>query len=131
MRYPLLCLTALLAMLTHLRAETLPPLKDGKVPQNLEELWAGFDPLKEPLEVEVTKEWEQDGIACQIIRYRVGVFKGQPATVAAFFAAPKGAKQLPGLTAHPRRRPVREPRRQSTADAKRGYASLSLNWAAR
>ena len=58
MRYPLLCLTALLATLTSVCAETLPPLKDGKVPQNLDELWAGFDPLKEPLEAEVTKEWE-------------------------------------------------------------------------
>jgi hypothetical protein len=97
MRYPLLCLTALLAMLTSAFAETLPPLKDGKVPQNLDELWAGFDPLKEPLEAEVTKEWEIDGIVCQIVRYRVGVFKGQPATVAAFYAFPKGAKSLPGL----------------------------------
>ena len=88
MRYPLLCLTALLAMLTSVCAETLPPLKDGKVPQNLDELWTGFDPLKEPLEAEVTKSWEVDGIACQIVRYRVGVFKGQPATVAAFFAEP-------------------------------------------
>ncbi len=92
MRYPLLCLTALLATLTSVCAETLPPLKDGKVPQNLDELWSGFDPLKEPLEAEVTKEWEIDGITCQIVRYPVGVFTVQPATVAAFFAAPKGTE---------------------------------------
>ncbi len=54
MRFLLLCL---LALLTQLGAETLPPLKDGKVPQNLDELWAGFDPRKEPLEAEVTKVW--------------------------------------------------------------------------
>ena len=47
MRFLLLCL---LPLLTHLGAETLPPLKDGKVPQNLDELWAGFDPRKEPLD---------------------------------------------------------------------------------
>jgi len=127
MRYPLLCLTALLAMLTSVCAETLPPLKDGKVPQNLDELWAGFDPLKEPLEAEVTKEWEQDGIVCQIIRYRVGVFKGQPATVAAFFAAPKGAKSLPGLM-HIHGGGQSANLGTVFADAKRGYASLSLNW---
>ena len=83
MRFPLLCL---LALMTHLGAETLPPLKDGQVPQNLDELWAGFDPRKEPLEVEVTKEWEVDGIVCRAIRYRIGIFKGQPATMAAFYA---------------------------------------------
>ena len=127
MRYPLLCLTALLAMLTSVCAETLPPLKDGKVPQNLDELWAGFDPLKEPLEAEVTKSWEVDGIACQIVRYRVGVFKGQPATVAAFYAAPKGAKSLPGLM-HIHGGGQSANLATVVTDAKRGYASLSLNW---
>ena len=129
MRHPLLCLTALLATLTSVCAETLPPLKDGKVPQNLDELWAGFDPLKEPLEAEVTKEWEVDGITCQIVRYRVGVFKGQPATVAAFFAAPKGAKSLPGLM-HIHGGGQSANLGNVLSDAKRGYASLSLNWGA-
>jgi hypothetical protein len=127
MRTLLLCLTALLAMLTHLGAETLPPLKDGKIPQNLDELWAGFDPLKEPLEAEVTKEWEQDGIVCQIVRYRVGVFKGQPATMAAFYAFPKGAKSLPGLM-HIHGGGQSANLSNVISDAKRGYASLSLNW---
>ena len=127
MRYPLLCLTALLATLTSVCAETLPPLKDGKVPQNLDELWAGFDPLKEPLEAEVTKEWEIDGITCQIVRYRVGIFKGQPATVAAFFATPKGAKSLPGLM-HIHGGGQSANLGNVVSDAKRGYASLSLNW---
>lgn len=124
MRFLLLCL---LALLTHLCAETLPPLKDGKVPQNLDELWAGFDPRKEPLEVEVTKEWEVDGVVCQIIRYRVGVFKGQPATMAAFYAFPKGAKSLPGLM-HIHGGGQSANLATVVTDAKRGYASLSLNW---
>jgi hypothetical protein len=127
MRYPLLCLTALLATLTSVCAETLPPLKDGKVPQNLDELWAGFDPLKEPLEAQVTKEWEQDGIVCQIVRYRVGVFKGQPAMVAAFYAFPKSATALPGLM-HIHGGGQSANLGTVFADAKRGYASLSLNW---
>ena len=127
MRTPLLCLTALLAMLTSVRAETLPPLKDGKVPQNLDELWAGFDPLKESLEIEITKSWEVDGITCQIIRYRVGVFKGQPATVAAFYAFPKGATALPGLM-HIHGGGQSANLATVVTDAKRGYASLSLNW---
>ena len=78
-------------------AETLPPLEGGKVPATLEELWDGFDPRREPLEAEVLEEWERDGVVCRIVRYRVGVFKGTPATVAAFFAFPKGGTKLPAL----------------------------------
>jgi hypothetical protein len=124
MRYPLLCL---LALLTHLGAETLPPLKDGQAPQNLDALWGDFDPRKEPIEAEVTKEWEQDGIVCRVIRYRVGIFKGQPATVAAFYAFPKGATALPGLM-HIHGGGQSANLATVVTDAKRGYASLSLNW---
>ena len=77
MRLPLFyltCLTALTGMLPHLGAETLPPLKDGKIPQDLNGLWGDFDPRKEPLEVENTREWEQDGVTCGILRYTVGIF---------------------------------------------------------
>jgi hypothetical protein len=124
MRHSLLCL---LALLTHLGAETLPPLKDGQVPSNLDTLWGDFDPRKEPIEAEVTKEWEQDGIVCRVIRYRVGVFKGQPSTVAAFYAFPKGATALPGLM-HIHGGGQSASLATVVTDAKRGYASLSLNW---
>ena len=124
MRFPLLCL---LALLTHLGAETLTPLKDGQVPQNLDQLWGDFDPRKEPIEAEVTKEWEVDGIVCRVIRYRVGVFKAQPATVAAFYAFPKGATALPGLM-HIHGGGQSANLATVVTDAKRGYASLSLNW---
>jgi len=33
--------------------EALPPLEDGKAPQTFGELWAGFNPRKEPLDLEV------------------------------------------------------------------------------
>ena len=124
MRFPLLCL---LALLTHLSAETLPALKDGKVPQNLDELWGDYDPRKESIEAEVTKEWEQDGIVCRVIRYRIGTFKGQPSTVAAFYAFPKGATALPGLM-HIHGGGQSANLATVVTDAKRGYASLSLNW---
>jgi hypothetical protein len=117
----------MLAVLTRLDAETLPPLKDGKAPQDLGELWGDFDPRKEPILGEVTKEWETDGIVCRVIRYRVGVFKGRPATVAAFYAAPKGAKLLPGLM-HIHGGGQSANLGNVVTDAKRGYASLSLNW---
>lgn len=124
MRTLLLCL---LVLLTHLDAETLPPLKDGQVPQNLDALWGDYDPRREPIGAEVAKQWEQDGIVCRVVRYRIGVFKGKPATMAAFYAFPKGAKALPGLM-HIHGGGQSASLATVVTDAKRGYASLSLNW---
>ncbi len=73
------------------------------------------------------KEWEEQGVICRVVRYQVGVFKGAPAKVAAFYAAPKGASKLPGLL-------QMHGGGQSASldtvmtDAKRGYASISINW---
>ena len=130
MRFPLFtltCLTALTGTLHRMAAETLPPLKNEKIPQDLQELWGDFDPRKEPLDVETTKEWEQDGVTCRILRYSVGVFKGQPAKVAAFYAIPKDSKSLPALM-HIHGGGQSASLATVVTDAKRGYASLSLNW---
>ena len=64
-------------------AETLPALVNGVAPQTHAELWADFDPRAEPLNVEVLHAWEEDGVVLQVLRYRVGIFKGEPAMVAA------------------------------------------------
>ncbi len=122
-----LTLTVSLALAARAEQDSLPPLKDGKVPQTLDELWGGYDPTKEPLEVEVLKEWEEDGVTCRLIRYQVGVFKGAPAKVAAFYAFPKGGAKLPAVL-------QMHGGGQSAgldgvvADAKNGYAGMSLNW---
>lgn len=99
------------------------------IPKNLHELWAGFEELEKstPLEVEVLKEWEQDTVVCRIVRYQVGVFKGAPSRVAAFYAFPKGGENLPALVQiHGGGQSA------SLASvvtyAKRGYASVSINW---
>ena len=47
------------------------------IPRSVTELWADFDPRKAPLETEILKAWEQDGVVCRIVRYQVGVFRGQ------------------------------------------------------
>ena len=75
----------------------LAALHAADIPQSVNELWADFDPRKAPLETEILKAWEQDGVVCRIVRYQVGIFRGAPAKVAAFYAFPKGAKKLPGL----------------------------------
>ena len=126
MRRPAL-LGALCFCLLALGEDSLPPLRDGKVPQTLDELWGDYDPRREPLEVETTRTWEKDGIACRVLRYKVGEFKGQPVRVAAFFAHPKGAIGLPGLM-HIHGGVQSASLAAVVTDAKRGYASLSLNW---
>lgn len=110
-----------------LNAETLPPVENGRVPADLDELWEGFDPRREPLETEVLKEWEQDGAVCRVVRYQAGVFKGAPVKVAAFYVFPKGGQNLPALLSM-------HGGGQSAGfdsvlrDARRGYASMSINW---
>ena len=78
-------------------AETLPILKGNKAAQTWVSAWEGFDPRAEPMDVEVLKEWEEDGVVLSVLRYRIGVFKGQKAMMAGVYGYPKGGKNLPGL----------------------------------
>ncbi len=80
-----------------LSQEPLPPLSDNKAPQTVEALWAGYDPRKEPLETEVLKEWEEDGVMLRVVRFLIGIFKGQKAMLAGVYGYPKGGTKLPGL----------------------------------
>jgi hypothetical protein len=108
-------------------AETLPALKDGRAPQTFEELWTDFDSRKEPLDVEVLHQWEQDGVVLKVIRYRVGVFKGKQTMMAAVYGYPKDAERIPGLVqihgggGSGTEGPV-------LANAKEGYATISIAW---
>jgi cephalosporin-C deacetylase-like acetyl esterase len=98
-------------------------------PQNVAELWADFPGLDRttPIEAEILKSWEQDGVACRLVRYQVGVFKGTPAKVAAFYAFPKGAAKLPAiLSIHGGGQSAGLD--SVVADARRGYAGMSINW---
>ena len=101
-----------------------------KAPATVEEAWAGFDPRKEPLEVEVLQEWEEDGAVVKVIRFCVGTFKGKKAMMAAVYGYPKGGKNLPGLVQiHGGGQSA-----QSSfvvKDAKNGYATISIAWAGR
>ena len=113
-----------------LGAETLPSLKGKDAPSTFSQMWAGFDPRAEELEVETLKEWEQEDVVLRVIRYRIGIFRGQKAMMAGIYGFPKGQKQLPGLLqvhgggqyAH---------HNAVLTNAKRGYATLSIAWAAR
>ncbi len=111
-------------------AESLPPLQNGRAPQTYAQLWAGYDPTSEPLETEILKDWEEDGVILRVLRYRIGIFKGQTATMAAVYGFPKGGTKLPALVQIHGGGQFADYRAPLT-NAKRGYATISLAWAGR
>jgi len=110
--------------------ETWPPLSQGIAPKSFEQIWTDFDPRTEPLEVEILQQWEEDGVVLKVLRYRIGVFKGRRAMMAAVYGYPKGGKKVPGLVqihgggqyAH---------YNACLTNAKRGYATISISWGGR
>ena len=126
------CMSALAAI--GQEAETLPPLQDGRAPKNFEEMWAGFDPRAEPLEVELLTQWEEDDVVLRIVRFRIGVFKGKKAKLAAVYGFPKRIagtdERLPGLVQIHGGGQYAD-YKACLANAKRGYATVSIAWAGR
>ena len=100
-------------------------------PRSVEELWADFDPRRDPLETEVIREWREDGGVFRHVRFLVGTFKGTPARMAAIYGFPdKTDGTLPAVMhIHG------GGQRGSLAEVKflvsRGYAALSVNWGGR
>jgi cephalosporin-C deacetylase-like acetyl esterase len=118
------------ASTTVMAGETLPVITDGQAPKTFEAMWEGFDPRAEPLDVEVLKEWEEDGVVLKVLRYRIGMFKGQKAMMAAVYGYPKDGRNLPGLVQ------IHGGGQYANYNAcltngKRGYATLSISWAGR
>ena len=90
----------------NLLVDTLPELKTSKAPQTWNDAWEGFDPRAEPMDVEVLKEWEEDNVVLKVLRYRIGIFKGQKAMMAGVYGYPKGREELTWTTTNSWRRAV-------------------------
>ena len=114
----------------NLLVNTLPELKTSEAPQTWDDAWEGFDPRAEPMDVEILKEWEEDNVVLKVLRYRIGVFKGQKAMMAGVYGHPKGGKNLPGLLQIHGGGQYADYKAPLT-NAKRGYASISISWAGR
>ncbi len=114
--------------------DTLPPLEDAQAPKSFAQMWAGFDPRAEPLEVEVLKEWQEQDVLLRIVRFRIGLFKGRKATLAAVYGFPKDDSEsrikLPGLVQIHGGGQYADYRACLT-NARRGYATVSIAWAGR
>ena len=103
---------------------------EPKAPATVKELFADFDPRKDPLDAQVVREWEKERIVYRYVTFQIGIFKDKPARMAAFFGFPKGAKKLPGLL-HLHGGGQRAFLNEVEFYAKRGYACLSINWGGR
>ena len=114
----------------NLLVDTLPKLKTSKAPQSWNDAWNGFDPRAEPIDIEVLKEWEEDNVVLKVLRYRIGIFKGQKAMMAGVYGYPKEGKNLPGLLQIHGGGQYAD-YKAPLSNAKRGYASISISWAGR
>jgi hypothetical protein len=105
-----------------------PAEATAAVPGTVAELWADFDPRQDPLEVEVIREWREDGGVYRHVRFLVGTFKGRPARMTAIYGFPEQAADKVPAVMHIHG----GGQRGSLAEVKllvgRGYAGLSVNW---
>ena len=100
------------------------------IPRSVKEIAASFDPRQDDLDTKVVREWDKDGISYRYVTYHIGTFKGKAARMAAFYAFPKGAENLPALL-HVHGGGQRAFLHEVEFYAKRGYACLSINWGGR
>ncbi|MGB7324987.1 MAG: dienelactone hydrolase family protein [Rubripirellula sp.] len=114
--------------------ETLPRLTAGVAPATFAEMWGDFDARAEPLETETLHQWDEDGVRLRIVRFRIGVFKGQTARLAAVVGVPvssiESGEKIPGLVQIHGGGQFAD-YRACLANAKRGYVTVSIAWAGR
>ena len=112
-----------------LAAASFIPCKAAEpVPGSVEELWAGFDPRRDPLETEVIREWKEKGGVFRQVRYLIGTFKGQPARMAAIYGFPEGATDRLPAVMHLHGGGQRASLSEVKLLVARGFAALSVNW---
>ena len=68
--------------------DSVPQWTVEEVAQSVEQLWQGYDPRKEELNVKNVRSWKQDGVNVHYVVYTVGRFRGKDSTVAAFYTTP-------------------------------------------
>jgi hypothetical protein len=98
------------------------------VPHSVADLWADFDPSLDPLEVEVIREWREEGGVFRLLRYLIGTFKGKPARMAAIYGYPEGAAEKLPAVMHIHGGGQRAFLHEVKFLVGRGYAALSVNW---
>jgi len=123
-------MSALMSAGPLLAQDTLPPLDGRPAPVNITEMWQGFDPLRDPLDTEIVREWKEGDATYRYVVFTIGTFKGQKSRVAAFYGFPKSDKKLPAVM-HLHGGGQRASIKTVRDAVKYGYVGLSLNWGGR
>lgn len=110
--------------------DSFPPL-DGPPPQNFQELWQGYNPTAEPLDVQVVHEWHANGITTQLLTYHIGTFKGRPSRMGAYYAFPQDADGKVPAILQMHGGGQRAQRETVETAAANGYACIAINWGAK
>jgi hypothetical protein len=99
------------------------------VPRTAAELWALFDPRHDPLQTELIREWQADGVILRHVRFLVGHFRGTAARLTAIYGFPERqpSRKLPGVL-HIHGGGQRGSLSEVRFLAARGYAGLSISW---
>jgi len=104
---------------------------NAPVPRSVAELWADFDPRRDPLETEVIREWREGGGVYRHVRFLVGTFKGKPARMAAIYGFQENAEGKVPAVMHIHGGGQRGSLDEVKFLVGRGYAALSVNWGGR
>jgi len=111
--------------------ETFRPYQHaGEVPQNVTDLWKDYDARKEPLDIQVVREWKADGVVTRYVTFKVGTFKGADARIAAYYAFPANGKKNAAF-AWSHGGGQRAERGRGVYFAKQGFATIDINWLGR
>src|SRR5687768_8982096 len=82
----------------HTKANAFPGVsQEIAQPKDITQLWKGYDPTALPLDVEVTKDWIEDGIRFQKVYFTAEIWEGEPVRVFAYTGVPVGAQRVPGI----------------------------------
>lgn len=102
------------------------------VPQTAQELYDSFDPKGEPLDVQVIREWDEEGVHVKFVTYHLGAFEGQNGKthrprIAAYYAYPASETKLPAIVDIHGGGGVGKPE-NAIYWAQQGYACISISW---
>jgi dienelactone hydrolase len=104
-----------------------PVFGEDQSPTTPEAVWADFDPRSEPLEIEVTKRWTENGSDLTEFTFTGMTHEGSKVRVYALAGIPKGKEHVPGiLHIHGGGQTVNPQWLRFWND--RGYAALTFNW---
>ena len=91
------------------------------------EIWEGYDPRAEPLDEEVLRTWEEDGVSYKEVYFNGEKFDGKYVRIYGMYAAPTDGRHLPGLVhIHGGGQTVNEGWLKELTE--RGYAVVTFNW---